>query len=459
MGADDGGDDDGPGRAQTPPWVDLRRAELEQAQALPAPPWAPDGPPAFRGPPALPAAPPGFPGPLAPVERPPADLSVHDRPAPAPEVDVPYDPYAGLFELTDEERAARKRRRRFVGMSLLGVAAALVAVVLALVHAVPAAVDAVRGGLRPASDSGTAPLARPRAATPTPSVSPTATPRPRRPAAQPVVWPLPASCARDATDERRVTASDRRQLGRDGIVVASYRVGEGRLGSLRSGSRQRCHDLAWRVVRQVYPPQALALIDRFVVFETPPRGSARSEKSLANTLAFVSTTDPGFRRWTLAVALEGQGQRQFARTVVHELGHLLSLGAAQMDVAGGRPAKCRTYKANGTCTKRNSPLDSFVRTAWTPKMLGEAAAVARATSPRAKERAFVQFYLRYRNRFVSPYASTDPTEDFAETFSYWCLGRTATSPPFTTSALLAKSRFFSARRDLAGMRSRCAALR
>jgi hypothetical protein len=393
------------------------------------------------------------------VERPPADLSVHERPAPEPAVDAPYDPYAGLFELTDEERVARRRRRRVVGVSLLGIAAALVAVVLAVVHAVPAAVEAVRGGLRPVSDGGTAPLARPRSPAPAPSASPTATPRRPRAPAQPVVWPLPASCARDATDERRVTASDRRQLGRDGIVVASYRVGDGRLGSLRSGTRQRCHDLAWRVVRQVYPERALALIDRFVVFETPPRGSARSEASLANTLAFVSTTDPRFGRWTLAIALEGQGQRQFARTLVHELGHLLTLSTAQMDVGRGRQATCRTFRANGTCTKRNSPLDSFVRTAWTPKMLTEAAAVDRARSPRAKERAFVQFYLRYRNRFVSPYASTEPTEDFAETFSYWCLGRTPTSPPFTTTALRAKSRFLSSRRDLADMRARCATLR
>jgi hypothetical protein len=335
----------------------------------------------------------------------------------------------------------------------MGTAAVLVAVLLV--------VTLVVQGI-PGRDD---PAAAPAGAAPTPTA--TRTPAGRAGSTQSSVqapaprltWPLPRSCYRAVSRGRAVTASDRRQLGGEGLVVAAYGVEEGQLGDLRSGKAQACHTLTWRLVRHLYPPAALSLVSRFIVFEPPPRGSrSTSGRTTGRTIGFVSTRDASLRRWTLAVSIQDLDDDLFAHTLVHELGHLLSLGPRQL-TAGGSGSSCRTWATGEGCARPGSLLDGYVGRTWSPSLLREWRAAQRIRRDSARERALDAFYERHRSRFVGPYAATDPDEDFAESFAFWCLGRTPTSPPFVSRSLRAKAAFMTGRSELRGMRERCRSLR
>lgn len=98
----------------------------------------------------------------------------------------------------------------------------------------------------------------------------------------------------------------------------------------------------------------------------------------------------------------------FTETVLHEYTHYLTLNDTQADY--GAPESGARYCEEGMVARSGSYLDDFYHAFWTDYLHD------RLANPDS-----YGFYLRHQADFVTDYASTDPSEDIAESFTYFVL--------------------------------------
>jgi len=158
----------------------------------------------------------------------------------------------------------------------------------------------------------------------------------------------------------------------------------------------------WSTFEQIVTPAyAIATIDTLQV--------ADAENS--DLLAYVWRQDDG-EHFGLAVNLADSGDESYlAGTLIHEYGHLLSLGPDQM---GPRPAHCETFFYGGKCARQDAYLAGFQRAFWDG--YDDAPGV-----DNDDEDVTADFYDAHEGDFVDEYAATSLLEDFAETFMIWVL--------------------------------------
>lgn len=113
--------------------------------------------------------------------------------------------------------------------------------------------------------------------------------------------------------------------------------------------------------------------------------------------------------WTLAVGLRLQPHLDYI--LIHEFAHLLTLHRSQVPPVTARNAdrverNCQTYFSGEGCTRPWSVLNRFVDQFW-PQPHVE---IVKNSERHGLAR-------RFPNRYVNPYAATNPGEDIAESFA------------------------------------------
>ena len=152
------------------------------------------------------------------------------------------------------------------------------------------------------------------------------------------------------------------------------------------------------------------------------------------TLAFVERTIDDPHLW--ALGLDPQDIQDFGNlnlTLIHEYGHLLSLNSNQvppnMDlfydpdndaIYAAAENACSTYFTGEGCAKADSYINVFYQRYWAD-IFDEWLTINNLEDADEYYTAMDDFYTRYRSRFVSDYAVTNPEEDFAETWAYFVL--------------------------------------
>lgn len=170
-------------------------------------------------------------------------------------------------------------------------------------------------------------------------------------------------------------------------------------GGLRLTSGEDVYRPLWAQVNALLPEGALDGFSRFTVFTD----------GLDETLAYVSPLDDTGTRWELAVDPADAGELDwFTETVLHEYTHYLTLNDTQADY--GAPESGARYCEEGMVARSGSYLDDFYHAFWTDYLHD------RLANPDS-----YGFYLRHQADFVTDYASTDPSEDIAESFTYFVL--------------------------------------
>jgi hypothetical protein len=195
----------------------------------------------------------------------------------------------------------------------------------------------------------------------------------------------------------------------------AYAVRAGRLVPVDGVAGVRpCDADLWRVVLTATPPAARQRIAELAVFDGPddsPAGRLLGEVEPAGD-------DPG--RWRLALRLDGDDSHELLFTIAHEVGHLVSLDATEMD-RGHTGRDCPTYLTATGCLREDSLLLGFLEATWTTRLFQEwVRADAGPTEP-ARLAGLAAFHARHRAEFVSAYAATAPEEDFAESWASWCV--------------------------------------
>ena len=182
------------------------------------------------------------------------------------------------------------------------------------------------------------------------------------------------------------------------------------------------HQEAWDFFTFIVPAEQRKWITQYVIFTD---GSY-------NTLAWVDRVEFGDNsRWKLGVdVLDANNPLLLTTTVVHELGHLLTLNSDQIISEEGEGYSvhqnadvCAQYMSDEGCTTPESYLNQFYQSFWVNlhEEWMETVYKPHASSPE-EFRSFVQtFHDNHPGEFVSDYAATNIKEDMAESFETFLL--------------------------------------
>lgn len=160
----------------------------------------------------------------------------------------------------------------------------------------------------------------------------------------------------------------------------------------------------------------------------------------SDTLAYVTSADDP-SKWVFAANLAYSDDADLLlSTLVHEYGHMLSLGVDDTDA---NATVCETEWAGAGCLRADADLERFAQRFWA----GYADAPARDN---VDADVAWDFYQAHEEDFVDDYAATNASEDFAETFASYVL-----EPADDATGVIAeKFAFFSALPEYAGARER-----
>ncbi|MTB51310.1 hypothetical protein [Lewinella sp. W8] len=166
------------------------------------------------------------------------------------------------------------------------------------------------------------------------------------------------------------------------------------------------HLAMWDYVTQLFNAAHRRRLTEFIVFY----GDGEFQ-------GYVEPIDPSdLSRWRMGLAIDAATDLSaadlndfFTFVVIHEFGHIVSLNESQLD-AQEEAGTCPYFFAGEGCSFRNSYINTLYDLGW------------KDIYAEHDEQNPTRTYNRYRDRFVSEYAATNPGEDFAEVFSFFVVG-------------------------------------
>lgn len=160
------------------------------------------------------------------------------------------------------------------------------------------------------------------------------------------------------------------------------------------------HQEIWGLVKKVVPPNYRQYMGEFLIFNGEESGTA----------GFVFPLTDDLSKWQMGIAINFSDDRQeLMYTIIHEFGHILTLNNTQLnpDVSSG---DCTNYHTGEGCSKSAAYINNLYKEYWAD-IWDEFQAIGDNAS------AHDAFYDKYRDRFVTNYAATNPGEDIAEVFA------------------------------------------
>lgn len=186
-----------------------------------------------------------------------------------------------------------------------------------------------------------------------------------------------------------------------------------------------------QLLRVTTPEFAASMITRFQTGDDPD----------SDTLAYVASADDP-TTWVVAANLAyADDPDLLLATLVHEYAHMLSLGPDDVDAAA---TECDTEWAGAGCLIPDADLERFAQRFWS----GYTDAPARDN---VDADVAWDFYQAHEEDFVSDYAATNASEDFAETFATYVVEPETDA---ADSVIAEKFAFFAALPEYAAARER-----
>lgn len=133
----------------------------------------------------------------------------------------------------------------------------------------------------------------------------------------------------------------------------------------------------------------------------------------------------GRDNWLLGVNLHKSSNvterqhQELVRTLAHELAHILTLNYDNQIDEDQSARSCATYYDVGGCAYANSYLYQFIREFWSDDDFDNSEAIQDEDDFEDQEEIAVDYFEDNDERFVTPYATTEPAEDLAESFAYF----------------------------------------
>ncbi|MEX0315240.1 MAG: hypothetical protein AB3N18_13775, partial [Allomuricauda sp.] len=135
----------------------------------------------------------------------------------------------------------------------------------------------------------------------------------------------------------------------------------------------------------------------------------------SGTAGYVFPTTNDLSKWQMGIAIDFAYEGGFnaggelAYTIIHEFGHILTLDIDQVDSSISQ-GDCSNYFPGEGCAKTESYINKLHSNYW-------ADIWSEFQTTQDSEEKLEQFYQKYKDRYVTAYASTNPGEDIAEVFA------------------------------------------
>jgi hypothetical protein len=195
-------------------------------------------------------------------------------------------------------------------------------------------------------------------------------------------------------------------------IERRYHVQAGTLVPLDSAGPARACDVALNtLLTDALPPELHDMIDELVFF------------SLTASVDYVAevTSHPDHPS-SFRLSLSWDALRDASDVEVllaHEVAHIVASNGTQL--AETDSSECGEIDAgDGMCLRRDAVFSRFLDATWSDRMWDEWDAALGADEDANDQEAVEPFYRGHYGDFVTEYAASDPSEDFAETFSVWC---------------------------------------
>lgn len=168
------------------------------------------------------------------------------------------------------------------------------------------------------------------------------------------------------------------------------------------------HLKMWDFVTRLLPLEDRGKITEFEVFH-----------GNGELLGFVTPIDPSdLSKWRFALAIDAADQIEdinfkdlFTYVTLHEYGHVITLNNDQINVSYNNCGS--SYFTGEGCSDPNSYINRLYNLGW-----------ADIYQELDEENPYA-LYDKYKDRFVSDYAATNPGEDIAEVFSFFVTNQNA----------------------------------
>lgn len=131
--------------------------------------------------------------------------------------------------------------------------------------------------------------------------------------------------------------------------------------------------------------------------------------------AYVYPDEADPTKWILGVSASLGDDLDYV--LIHEFGHLLTLQAEEVPPSTD-DVSCSTYFTGEGCALKGSTMAEFVERFWPQEQIDEIDRIAEAED----YDEFDEFYENHKDDFVTDYATSNPAEDLAETFTAFVLG-------------------------------------
>lgn len=162
------------------------------------------------------------------------------------------------------------------------------------------------------------------------------------------------------------------------------------------------HLQMWDFVTRLIPIEDRDKISQFEVFH--------GGEELAGYVTPINEND--LSKWKLGLAIDLAQDLEtisfkniFTYVTIHEYGHIVSLNNEQVQV--GVSETCNNYFTGEGCSNANSYINRLYELGWKD--------IYQELNPENPE----VLYEKYKDRFVSEYAATNPGEDIAEVFAFF----------------------------------------
>ncbi len=188
-----------------------------------------------------------------------------------------------------------------------------------------------------------------------------------------------------------------------GTATAIHVVTDGKLGPSCSGKPDPRLAEAWKKLSLVARPEDLAKIDLFAGYEACED---------CNVAAFVQTPDKGGKYFMMAVdlTLAESNPDELIQTLVHELGHVITMDPHTQIDTRVPSEKCDTFDDGSGCARKDSYLAAWVKEFWPGEVMAKYEA-----DPYSEEGS--QDRCSNKAGYTGLYAATSPEEDFSESLS------------------------------------------
>ena len=185
---------------------------------------------------------------------------------------------------------------------------------------------------------------------------------------------------------------------------------------------EQTHQQIWDYFTAIIPPDQRDVIAEYAIITDGQGG----------TLAAVSQTYTSPDLWSLQVDIaDTVNYYEFTFTLVHEFGHLLTLGPDQVppsfaifnnpeddDLYFEEASACPNYFPGESCANFDSYIDDFYNQFWFD-IYDEWNEINLEEDDDIYYEKLDEFYYKYEDQFVTSYAATNPEEDIAEAWAFF----------------------------------------